>query len=480
MSMHVLTAKSSTPSKADVLVLANSTTGALLVEGAAAGGAVMVGQNLDVDPSNSTVANLAIGASFVGAATPDLAYTAVQYTVKTDQLGIIYIEQSPDGTNWDISDSYTVYPGIGNGNTVQLVSSYYRVRFINIGSAPTTYLRIQTIGVPIISSLPRSLNQEGNLQVAIESSQDANGFLQQLSPFGEVLSVPTYRLIGSAFPGSTLDTNFWTAVTGTGGTVAPTNGTLIVATGTTANNAVSLTSVQTARYVTEQINKFSCKLQLPDLGVVNNTRRTGVFTANDGAFWEISGTQSAVVTRKGGVETSRTLNGNYNGRYGSSVILDILEHNYQIIYSLSDVYFLVDGVIAHHVHFNSAWSSTLDLPISITSTNANGLATNVVVNIFSASVMKYGIAATQPISFFQSGVTAGVTLKIGAGNLHGIVYGDNTGIITLYDNTAASGKVILIMTPNSTGSLDLKGIPFNIGLTIVTTATTSRWTILYE
>ncbi len=49
---------------------------------------------------------------------------------------------------------------------------------------------------------------------------DEFGFKSQNSPMGELLIAPLYRLIGSVFTGTTLDTNFWTPNLGSGGTVS--------------------------------------------------------------------------------------------------------------------------------------------------------------------------------------------------------------------------------------------------------------------
>jgi len=450
-------------------------------------GSLFINQNTTVDPLNSTTTNLAPGASFIGPAVSDLNYTAIQFTIKSDQLCLIYVDQSPDGTNWDITDAYEAYPTIGTGSSTQLVASYYRIRVTNAGSATTTYLRLQTIQVPFLSSLPRALDDDGFLKTSNQANQDRNGFVNQLSPNGEMLSVPTYRLIGSAFPGNTLDTAFWTPSVGIGGTVAPTNGMLILNTGATANNSVSVTSAQTARYVTRQINKFSCKLQLPDPGTANNTRRIGAFTANDGAFFEVAGTLVSLVTRSNGAETARIVNGNFNGRLGSTVKTgSMLEHLYEIIYNLQYVYFLVDGIVSHMMKFNTAWSSTLDLPIRIENTNSGGSITPVIANVLSASIMKYGIAQTQVVSDFQQGLTAGRQLKLGSGNIHGIVLSGitNNSIATFYDGTSTAGRVIWTSGALASNGLpfeiDTKGVAFYAGLFIAVTSAALNILTMYE
>ena len=52
-------------------------------------------------------------------------------SVYADQSGTLYVEQSPDGTNWDIVDSYSVSAGAGLKFSVEKVLPYARVRYVN-------------------------------------------------------------------------------------------------------------------------------------------------------------------------------------------------------------------------------------------------------------------------------------------------------------------------------------------------------------
>jgi hypothetical protein len=60
-------------------------------------------------------------------------------SVYADQPGTLYIEQSPNGTNWDIVDSYSVSAGTGLKFTVEKVLPYARVRFENGATAQTVF-----------------------------------------------------------------------------------------------------------------------------------------------------------------------------------------------------------------------------------------------------------------------------------------------------------------------------------------------------
>lgn len=80
----------------------------------AAGTHINIRQDVIVNPGNSSSTNLAVGASFIGVAADTLGVNAIQVSLKTDQNCIVWVDQSPDGTNWDLSDSYNYYASIGN------------------------------------------------------------------------------------------------------------------------------------------------------------------------------------------------------------------------------------------------------------------------------------------------------------------------------------------------------------------------------
>jgi hypothetical protein len=52
-------------------------------------------------------------------------------SVFSDQTGTIFIEQSGDGQNWDISTSYTVTANDGKGFSEPLYAPYVRIRYVN-------------------------------------------------------------------------------------------------------------------------------------------------------------------------------------------------------------------------------------------------------------------------------------------------------------------------------------------------------------
>lgn len=452
-------------------------------------GGVIINQKTQVDIASSSTANLAVGAFFNGPAIADLNWTAVQYILKTDQNCFVYVEQSPDGINWDVSDQYDFYAtGNGSSNTTQLTASYYRVRVQNVGAATTTFFRLQVIQIPFLNPLPRTLDPDGNLKCSIyEGITDESGFSTVNTPHGELLTAPSYRLIGSTFGYATLDSNFWTANTGTGGSATITNAELIISTGTTVNNSVSVNTVRAARFVGGTSNHVHTLMRFTDSGTsLNNTRRWGAYTATNGAFFTIINGVFGIVTRLNSIDTLIS-NGSFNGEKGRTIVFDANLHEFDIVYTVDAVYFYIDQEPLHFQKFSTNnWTSAYSLPVTLENINTGGNTTNISMITRHACIHRQGEPLTQPKSFFQQGLTAGVTLKNGAGNIHGMILSGitNNAVVIIYDNTAASGTVIW-----SSGSLvsnglpffvEMKGIPFSNGLTLAITTANCNCLVMYE
>lgn len=60
-------------------------------------------------------------------------------SVFADQAGTLYIEQSFDQTNWDISTNITVTASDGSGFSEELVAPYVRLRYANGAGAQTAF-----------------------------------------------------------------------------------------------------------------------------------------------------------------------------------------------------------------------------------------------------------------------------------------------------------------------------------------------------
>jgi hypothetical protein len=444
-------------------------------------------QNVVADASNSSTGNLAAGATFTGLMSSTLGVAGIQISFKSDQNATIYVEQSGDTSpNWDISDSYNYYASRGNfGITVQAISSYVRVRVTNTGTSTTTYFRLQTALCPIVEALPRSLDTEGNLKVAVKSTTDDYGFSVENTPTDEMRVSQPYRLVGATFT-NVHDINFWTQLAGVSQNYVY-GGAQVILDVSGANTSAILQSARYARYIGASANRYRSVIRFPEASVANNYRRWGAFDASSGAYFEVSGNSTlSVVTRKATVNT-KVSGGSFNGVLGSTVLLDASVNTWEIYWTNSKVFFVRGGKLLHTVTASSnTWSDTMNLPVRMENVNTNASATDVSMNVRVATIARLGRDQTQPTSVYTTGQTTGKSLKVGPGNLHSILIGGvaNGATLTIYDGTSTAGNIIWAtgVMPNNTNpfSIDFKNAPFYTGLFIVMGAANSNCTIIFE
>lgn len=322
----------------------------------------------------------------------------------------------------------------------------------------------------------------------VTSLIDHYGVQQYLAPNGEIVALPLFKLVGDSFALAALDTGMWLPTLTAGGTAVVTGGELVLSTNTTANGSVIIESLAVARFTGLGPNKLRIVVQLPDTGVVNNTREWGIdnLARTNGAFFRLADTTFSIVTRKNSVDTVVT-NGNFNGQYGPTFNPGTTSHFYEIIYQPRQVVFLADNKIIHTITASTAtWTETLHLHIHYENTNINGSTTNVVMKSRLGTIARFGISEAQREGFFQQGLTAGTTLKIGPGDLHSIILSaiTNNANITLYDSITAAGTVLFstgTMPPNTIPlMLDLGGINFNNGLTLAITGAAANALIVFD
>lgn len=124
-------------------------------------------QNVVVSSNNSSTANLGSGASFTGTSDSLLGYAAIKIEFLSSQQFTIQCQQSTDGSNWDLADSYVVLANTADARVFQAVTSFVRVIATNNGGSTTTSLRLQTALAPVMAALPRTLTQLANLKIAL-------------------------------------------------------------------------------------------------------------------------------------------------------------------------------------------------------------------------------------------------------------------------------------------------------------------------
>ena len=450
---------------------------------------VQIEQNVVADTNNSSTTNLTSANSyaFTGTATSTLGVVGLQWSLKTDQNAYIYIDQSPDGTNWDLTDTFQYYYSLGgSGGTVQALNSYWRIRVVLMGTTDTTYFRLQGVLCPIAEPLPRSLDGNGRLKTSCSGYDPESDIQGKITPFGRLKTATAVRIIGTSFSGTTKDTNFWSeAVTGTGSVTQA--GEVTLATGTTADSTAKYASVRRARHVAGTANEFKFTGRLITDPQTNNLRRCGVYDGTsgvdgDGFFFQVNGTTFGVGVRKGGTDTIVN-SGSFNGNWGSSMTMSTTMGNFVIWYWERVAYFFVNGRLLHKISATTAsLTNTITLPVTMENNNTGGNTTNNSFEILVASVVRFGELQTNPQYYHLSGNAATHILKYGAGVLQKIVFNNTSGTsITIYDNTAGSGTVIGIITTTATaiGAWEYN-VPFSNGLTLVTVGNSLDATIVYE
>lgn len=103
--------------------------------------------NSVVSVVNSTTTNLGIGVAFTGTAEDVSEYSTVVVSIFSNVASTTsgcQLQFSMDGTNWDITDNYSVPAATGTSFSTGVVAKFFRVFYMNGGTASTT-LRIQTI-----------------------------------------------------------------------------------------------------------------------------------------------------------------------------------------------------------------------------------------------------------------------------------------------------------------------------------------------
>lgn len=96
---------------------------------------------------NSSTTNLGIGGVFTALAEDIKDYSVVQVNVFADQSSAtdgLSVQQSSNGTNWDITDTYTIPASTGKTFSFQAAARYFRIVYTNGGTGQGAF-RLQTI-----------------------------------------------------------------------------------------------------------------------------------------------------------------------------------------------------------------------------------------------------------------------------------------------------------------------------------------------
>ena len=445
---------------------------------------VSISQDVNSDPNNSSTDNLVAANSytFTGVATSTLGVVGLQWSLKTDQNATVYVEESPDGTNWDISSSFDYITSKGGrGETVQATQAYWRIRVVLTGTVDTTYFRLQGVLCPIAVPMPSALSPDGRLKMeSTLTGQQNDGRHVWVSPTNQLNTVPTVRLVGTNFDGTVKDPNFWTEAVANDGTVVQ-DGEIVLETNTTANGAAVYSSVRRARFIVGSALQFTGAFAFVTAGTPDNVRRCGAYDDNEGFFFQLDGTTFSVGSRKGAADTLIS-SGSFNGNLGSTFTPTAnVYYKLDIEWTPIGAFYYVNSVLLHK-SVGGHLTSVLTLPIRFENVNDNDSVVDVVMDCLGVVITRQGELITNPTYYHISGNAATHILKRGAGTLQKIIFNNTLGTsITIYDNTAASGTVIGIIT-TTTAAVGVweYNAPFSTGLTLVTVGNNLDATIVYE
>jgi hypothetical protein len=451
--------------------------------------------NQQVEVATYDTSNLAVNQIFTGATYSTLGVNAIQVNLKADQNCTIYVDQGPADGTWNIQDAFNYYSGLGGtGFTTQATDAYTRVRVKNIGTASTTNKTVSMVLCPIVEALPRALSPEGNLKTGVYEIEGDFGTKVLVSPNRALKMAESYRLVGTALSGSTVDSNFWVTSTTGSGTVTQLNGEMFLSDGTTAASTALVTSKRRARYVPAHTNYYRGQVNCPkQTGFCN--RRWGAYDSTnglgDGYIYNYDGTNLNLLTRKNGSD-STIANGTFNGHYGSAFSLPTLDgtcNTYEIYWTNKSVGFFINDELLHKTTADtSTLVSTPHLQVSAECVNGAGNTANNQLVFRAMTINRLGLAETSPAYAYASTLSAStVVLKYGPGRLISVVInqlsGNNADRLTLYDGTSAVNAFSIFNTNQvaSIGAIQYH-LDFYNGLSYVFNGTggTPNCTIVYE
>ena len=152
-----------------------TTAGVLKVDGSVASQSV-------VSTVNSSTATLGISAVFTGTSEDVKDYSTVQVSVFSDQASAalgLSVQQSSNGTNWDITDTYTVPAATGKIYSFVPAARFFRIVYTN-GAVAQASFRLQTIyhyqyAKGSTHSLAETITLQNDAELTISQLRATNG-----------------------------------------------------------------------------------------------------------------------------------------------------------------------------------------------------------------------------------------------------------------------------------------------------------------
>ena len=441
-------------------------------------------QDILTSDGNSTTENLASGATFTGTTEEAFGINGIQFYLFTDQDTTYYVEQSLDGTNFDISDPFQCLANEACTRTVISVAPYFRIRITNNGDSTTTIMRAAAGMAPMINPMPRTLSPDARLksESTIVGQQNIDRHVW-VSSTNNLLVSTSVLVVGTVFDGTVKDPNYYTETVAGSGAVEQ-DGEIELTTGITANSAAAYQSVRRGRFVVGSGLQFVGAFKFVTDGTVDNVRRCGAYDVDDGFFFQLDGTVFSVGSRNASADTLIS-SGSFNGNYGPSFTpTTTAYYKLDIEWTPIGVFYYVNGVLLHKT-LGGHLTGLLTLPIKIENVNDNNSVSPVTFDCLGVAIMKQGQLETSPVSRRVSGTSVTV-LKYSAGVLKGIVISAvvNGADINIYDGTSTGGTLIWasgnLAAKTEPFNIDFYGLPFSNGLTLEIADSSADVLTVYE
>jgi hypothetical protein len=452
---------------------------------------------------NSSTATLLAGGVFTGKSEDVREYASIIVTVHPDVRSAtdgLSIEFSHDNSIWHVTDTYTIHADAVKTYTFQPVMRYFRLVYTN-GSVAQSSLHLQVqyrTGVVKASShrAQDSVGGQDDAELVKAILEDRHGHAGEFNFMRDMrVSIP-HRLVGTAFHGTTIDSNFWnTTVSGAGAAVAQADTDLTLSSGTANSGYAHLNSVQTARFIFAHPMLFRAAVRISDSTVAGNTRRWGVFSVDgsddplEGVYFQLDENGVMAIESVTGGTPATIAQADWNGDL-TGYTVDANIHAYEIHYFVMRVEFYIDQVLVHTINAELQPTnpvSEFTLPISATSVNSASGTTSGDLDVHAAVIIRLGKATTDPIcKVHPTGQTAEVVAKYSPGALHKLIISSvtNNAQIVIYDNTAASGTILFdsgaMGAQTQPFELDFGGLPFFTGLTFKVITANAALTLVYE
>lgn len=244
-----------------------------------------------VDSNNSSTTILTANSVFTGLSTEIQNYGSISICVIASSSGILRLQQSTNGVDWDTVKTYSVISNVAENSTVSIASRYYRLVYTN-GSIDQTYFRLQSL----LQVRVATNNLDDEVSGELVTTRDYASLLtigpnrnlyvtckQPKSSFGDIrLSQLTPTLqINFAYG---LNTNLINSSTLVSGSVTATNGLAVISSGATTNSSATMISKRSFKHRNGQggVARFSA---IFTTGVLGSTQLAGIGTTTDGYFF---------------------------------------------------------------------------------------------------------------------------------------------------------------------------------------------------